>query len=284
MSATDSFGTTALELPLNFLESGIKVGWFSFKHFLWISLFDFQLSRHITVLLCTGVTFILLVTYVFHLLIWSGIPLILWINVSWSWWKQQQHSAPKEMYVAHRTPLVCRHHVSFITLTYLSLRLSFRWGIRFTGCNHHPLSVGSKHPFSGGSDSLQSPQEQRKNAEHRSSFNTWYKLQNLCIHKESRAHFVLCLRAMPGVNLISARFWTGQQGAPLTAASFSTSKVQAALCAWEIPEECVVEGLEFWQTGRYGPICKGLLKKRDATSSAVVVKSLRGTDFVYQRD
>lgn len=56
------------------------------------------------------------------------------------------------------------------------------------------------------------------------------------------------------------------------------------MSAWEMPEECVVEGLEFWQTGRYGPICKGLLKKRDGTSSAVVVKSLRGTDFVYQRD
>uniref|UniRef100_A0A3B4TF51 Si:ch73-206d17.1 n=1 Tax=Seriola dumerili TaxID=41447 RepID=A0A3B4TF51_SERDU len=45
---------------------------------------------------------------------------------------------------------------------------------------------------------------------------------------------------------------------------------------WEIPQECVLEGLEFWQTGRYGPICKGLLKKKDGPSSAVVVKCLRG--------
>lgn len=67
----------------------------------------------------------------------------------------------------------------------------------------------------------------------------------------------------------------GQQGTCLTAASDSTPKVQSALCAWEIPEECVVEGLEFWHAGHYGPICKGLLKKRDGASSAVVVKTLR---------
>lgn len=63
----------------------------------------------------------------------------------------------------------------------------------------------------------------------------------------------------------------------LTAACVSTPKVQQALYSWEIPEECVLEGLEFWQTGRYGPICKGLLKKKDGASSAVVVKCLRGT-------
>ncbi|XP_023152084.1 tyrosine-protein kinase STYK1 [Amphiprion ocellaris] len=67
----------------------------------------------------------------------------------------------------------------------------------------------------------------------------------------------------------------GQQSVSLTADSVSTSNVQAALCPWEIPEECVLESLEFWQTGRYGPICKGLLKNRDGASSAVVVKSLR---------
>ncbi|XP_070696098.1 tyrosine-protein kinase STYK1 isoform X2 [Pempheris klunzingeri] len=73
----------------------------------------------------------------------------------------------------------------------------------------------------------------------------------------------------------TAHFANGQQSAPLTAASVSTPKVQAALKPWEIPEECVLEGLEFWQTGRRGPICKGLLRKRDGNSSAVVVKSLR---------
>ncbi|XP_044068688.1 tyrosine-protein kinase STYK1 isoform X2 [Siniperca chuatsi] len=73
----------------------------------------------------------------------------------------------------------------------------------------------------------------------------------------------------------SAHVPNGQQSVSLTAASVSTPKVQAALYPWEIPEECVLEGLEFWQTGRHGPVCKGLLKKRDGASSAVVVKSLR---------
>ena len=72
-------------------------------------------------------------------------------------------------------------------------------------------------------------------------------------------------------------FLTGQQSVSLAAASVSAPKVQAALYPWEIPEECVLEGLEFWQMGRHGPICKGLLRKRDGASSAVVVKSLRGT-------
>uniref|UniRef100_A0A3Q3X3K1 Protein kinase domain-containing protein n=1 Tax=Mola mola TaxID=94237 RepID=A0A3Q3X3K1_MOLML len=49
----------------------------------------------------------------------------------------------------------------------------------------------------------------------------------------------------------------------------------AQLYSWEMPKECVVEELEFWQTGHYGPICKGVLKTRDGASSAVVVKSLR---------
>ncbi|XP_040916575.1 tyrosine-protein kinase STYK1 isoform X2 [Toxotes jaculatrix] len=73
----------------------------------------------------------------------------------------------------------------------------------------------------------------------------------------------------------SSHSTNGQQSATLSAASVSTAKVQQALYPWEIPEECVLEGLEFWQAGHYGPICKGLLKKRDGPSSAVVVKSLR---------
>ncbi|XP_042347370.1 tyrosine-protein kinase STYK1 isoform X2 [Plectropomus leopardus] len=73
----------------------------------------------------------------------------------------------------------------------------------------------------------------------------------------------------------SAHLTNGQQSVSPTAASVSAPKVQAALCPWEIPEECALEGLEFWQSGRHGPICKGLLKKRDGATSAVVVKSLR---------
>lgn len=72
-------------------------------------------------------------------------------------------------------------------------------------------------------------------------------------------------------------FLPDQQSVSTTTASVSTPKVQAVLNPWEIPDECILEGLEFWQTGRYGPICKGLLKRRDdGVSSAVVVKSLRG--------
>ncbi|XP_028264717.1 tyrosine-protein kinase STYK1 isoform X2 [Parambassis ranga] len=71
-------------------------------------------------------------------------------------------------------------------------------------------------------------------------------------------------------------FTHGQQSVSMATASVSTPKVQAVLNPWEIPDECILEGLEFWQTGRYGPICKGLLKRRDdGASSAVVVKSLR---------
>ncbi|KAI3357748.1 hypothetical protein L3Q82_016153 [Scortum barcoo] len=73
----------------------------------------------------------------------------------------------------------------------------------------------------------------------------------------------------------SAGLTNGQQSVFMTAATVSTPKVQAALYSWEIPEDCALEGLQFWKTGRYGPICKGLLRKRDGASSAVVVKSLR---------
>uniref|UniRef100_A0A3Q2V2I5 Si:ch73-206d17.1 n=1 Tax=Haplochromis burtoni TaxID=8153 RepID=A0A3Q2V2I5_HAPBU len=66
-----------------------------------------------------------------------------------------------------------------------------------------------------------------------------------------------------------------QQIVSLSTASVGPPKVPAALDPWEIPEECVLEGLEFWQTGCYGPICKGLLKKKGGASSVVVVKCLR---------
>ncbi|KAM6929958.1 LOW QUALITY PROTEIN: uncharacterized protein PEZ65_009055 [Lycodopsis pacificus] len=66
----------------------------------------------------------------------------------------------------------------------------------------------------------------------------------------------------------SAHFTNGQQSVSLTAVCVSTPKVQADLYPWEIPKESVLKGLEFWQTGRHGPICEALLKKRD--SSAVV--------------
>lgn len=72
----------------------------------------------------------------------------------------------------------------------------------------------------------------------------------------------------------SAHFSNGQQCVPVTPPSVSPPKVQEALNPWEIPRECSLEGLEFWQSGCYGPICNGVLK-RGGTSTAVVVKSLR---------
>ncbi|XP_046895707.1 tyrosine-protein kinase STYK1 isoform X2 [Hypomesus transpacificus] len=49
---------------------------------------------------------------------------------------------------------------------------------------------------------------------------------------------------------------------------------QDAVCLWEIPGDCTLEGLEFWQSGRYGPICRASLR-REATPTPVVVKTLR---------
>ncbi|KAM9342410.1 LOW QUALITY PROTEIN: tyrosine-protein kinase STYK1 [Pholidichthys leucotaenia] len=71
-----------------------------------------------------------------------------------------------------------------------------------------------------------------------------------------------------------AHFTNGQQSTSLAIVSFSATKVQAALCSWEISEECVTGELEFWQRGRYG-LCKGLLRQRDGAFSAVVIKCLR---------
>lgn len=62
-------------------------------------------------------------------------------------------------------------------------------------------------------------------------------------------------------------------------ASASTPKAKAILSPWELPEESALGELQFWRTGRYGPICRGVLTARGGASSAVVVKSLReGTD------
>ncbi|XP_062314902.1 tyrosine-protein kinase STYK1 isoform X2 [Osmerus eperlanus] len=49
---------------------------------------------------------------------------------------------------------------------------------------------------------------------------------------------------------------------------------QDAVCLWEIPGDCTLEGLEFWQSGYYGPICRAFLRS-EAISTPVVVKTLR---------
>lgn len=172
----------------------------------------------------------------------------------------------------------------------LFFHFSIRWGVvRSTCCNCHPFSVGSEHSFSSGSDFLQSPQEQTKATEQLSSFHKWYDIAITVypLYKSTEKHhtiqkssFISSWEQFQMLIYLWLCFWTGQQSVSLTAAPVSTPKVQAALHSWEIPEDCVLEGLEFWQTGRHGPICKGLLKKRDGASSAVVVKSLRGTTWI----
>lgn len=57
--------------------------------------------------------------------------------------------------------------------------------------------------------------------------------------------------------------------------SGSVPKVRVVLSHWEIPPECTLEAVDFWQKGHYGPICKGKLKRKDGGSQPVVVKSLR---------
>lgn len=52
---------------------------------------------------------------------------------------------------------------------------------------------------------------------------------------------------------------------------------QDALDPWEMPAQCTLEGVELLQMGRYGPICMGQLKQ-DSTSTAVVIKTLKGTE------
>ncbi|KAK5864263.1 hypothetical protein PBY51_001218 [Eleginops maclovinus] len=69
---------------------------------------------------------------------------------------------------------------------------------------------------------------------------------------------------------------SGQQGVSLPAASPPPLKVQPSLRSWEIPEDSVLEGLQVWHQGRHGPVCKGLLRRRDGgPPTAVVVKTLR---------
>lgn len=55
---------------------------------------------------------------------------------------------------------------------------------------------------------------------------------------------------------------------------------QDSLGPWEIPAQCVLEGVEVFQMGRYGPTCKGQLKQEN-TSTAVVIKTLKGTNIIF---
>lgn len=64
---------------------------------------------------------------------------------------------------------------------------------------------------------------------------------------------------------------------PLDTGFGNMRPAQDALDPWEIPALCTLEGVEPLQMGRYGPICMGQLKQ-DNTSTAVVIKTLKGTE------
>lgn len=64
---------------------------------------------------------------------------------------------------------------------------------------------------------------------------------------------------------------------PLDTGVGTLRPAQDALGQWEIPSQCTLVGIEPLQMGRYGPICKGQLKQ-DNTSTAVVIKTLKGTE------
>jgi len=63
---------------------------------------------------------------------------------------------------------------------------------------------------------------------------------------------------------------------PLDTGAGTLRPTQGALAPWEIPALCTLVGVEPLQMGRYGPICTAHLKQ-DNTSTAVVIKTLKGT-------
>lgn len=67
---------------------------------------------------------------------------------------------------------------------------------------------------------------------------------------------------------------TNINGEPVTLNTVCRGPAQDTLGPWEIPIQCVLEGVEVFQMGQYGPTCKGLLKE-DNTSTAVVIKTLK---------
>ncbi|XP_051517107.1 tyrosine-protein kinase STYK1-like isoform X2 [Myxocyprinus asiaticus] len=61
---------------------------------------------------------------------------------------------------------------------------------------------------------------------------------------------------------------------PVGTVSGTLQPAQDKLGPWEIPAQCTLEGVELFQMGHYGPICKGQLKQ-DSISTAVVIKILK---------
>lgn len=161
--------------------------------------FNIKLSGNIGVLLYTGVQ--LFYWWLLFLICWYDLPFLREKMSSDGVRRGNSTALPANCKLCTAHLLHAGLHVhppsAFAILSYcvIFFRLVFRWGIGFTGCSHHPLSTGSQHCFWGGSDFLQSSQEQEKNAERHRSRNTWYALQHLFIHEEAKARFAVCATA-----------------------------------------------------------------------------------------
>ncbi|KAL4623776.1 tyrosine-protein kinase STYK1-like [Arapaima gigas] len=69
-------------------------------------------------------------------------------------------------------------------------------------------------------------------------------------------------------------FHAGQGLVNIATVSAGLVTARDALGPWEVSKDCVLEGLEFLEMGRYGPVCKSRLQRRGITC-AVVVKTLQ---------
>lgn len=101
-------------------------------------------------------------------------------NACSSAWMWQWHLAPHVRWAIYLALSACGCTLSSSSSSVLFFwqcllsHLSYRWGvIRPTCRHHHPQSVGSEHSVSGGSNFLQSPQEQTKSSERHNSFHKW---------------------------------------------------------------------------------------------------------------
>ncbi|MCJ8741889.1 hypothetical protein PDJAM_G00076050 [Pangasius djambal] len=69
-----------------------------------------------------------------------------------------------------------------------------------------------------------------------------------------------------------------------SAASFDRNGLlpgHKALSSWEMPAQCILEGVEFLKNGRYGATCMGQLK-RDGVATAVVIKMFKGSSNSHE--
>ncbi|KAG7472096.1 hypothetical protein MATL_G00104920 [Megalops atlanticus] len=93
---------------------------------------------------------------------------------------------------------------------------------------------------------------------------------------------VCCKRQAPAITSVSTSNGNagksdrsaGRDSVRISTVSGTLRSARDALGPWEIPGDCVLEEVEFLQTGRYGPVCRSRLSRAGVTT-AVVVKTLR---------